>query len=724
MSRRQFTLDEKIGIIGRLENGEKNSVISKEFGTCSSTISTIWKNKDKLKNMFQTTSLKAKRLRTAQHKGLEEAVLVWFKQQRLLSVPISGPILQTKIDQLAEKMKIENFKCSASWIQRFRQRHNIGFGKISGESSAVNTDICSNWLANVWPSLRAGYCDDEIYNADEAGLFFKLTPDKTLRFKGEKCSGGKLSKDRITVLVAANMTGTDKRKLLVIGKSKSPRCFKGVSSLPVFYENNTKAWMTSAIFEKTLNYWDDELRRKKKKILLLVDNCPAHPSLQHLKFIKLVFLPANTTAVLQPMDQGVIRNIKAHYRNQLVLKMIEDIENQIESKVTVLDAIIMLDKAWRNVTSTGIANCFRHAGFCDVTTDTTQLQADSGLINNIDEDYLQIDDDLITSEIQTDEDIVDNVIANQQVELDNDTDIEELDDEFETVPSISEARAALRTLERFYYTKYEGIDDWQDLSQKIISHEISGPHLDAMQLRLVWTNNCTIDKELEVQISNEAKYWRDILKRIIKIILSLTAGNLALRGNETKQFCEGNFLRTVKLFAEFDPLLRTLHDKKDGHIKYLSPTIQNELIEILSYITKLDQVSIIIRYVTIDYTKHTVCIKESFLRFYTIDHHGAKDYTNLIKNVFSQLGLDISKCRSQEYNGAAVMSGTYSGVQKRIQDIVPNAHFVHCCAHNLNLVICDFAKSSDTVRRFFITVQAVLNFFSSSAPRWALLASG
>jgi len=113
-------------------------------------------------------------LRTAQHKDLEEAALVWFKQQRSLNVPISGPILQTKIDQLAEKMKIENFKCSASWIQRFRQRHNIGFGKISGESSAVNTDICSNWLANVWPSLRAGYCDDEIYNADEAGLVLYL----------------------------------------------------------------------------------------------------------------------------------------------------------------------------------------------------------------------------------------------------------------------------------------------------------------------------------------------------------------------------------------------------------------------------------------------------------------------------------------------------------------------------------------------------------------------
>lgn len=52
---------------------------------------------------------------------------------------------------------------------------------------------------------------------------------------------------------------------------------------------------------------------------------------------------------------------------------------------------------------------FRHAGFCNVLTDITQLQADSVLINDIDEDYVQIDDDLITSEIQTDEDTVNNV---------------------------------------------------------------------------------------------------------------------------------------------------------------------------------------------------------------------------------------------------------------------------------------------------------------------------
>lgn len=53
---------------------------------------------------------------------------------------------------------------------------------------------------------------------DESGLFYKMMPDKTLKFKGEKCTGGKMSKDRI----AANMDGSEKRKLLAIGKSRTP----------------------------------------------------------------------------------------------------------------------------------------------------------------------------------------------------------------------------------------------------------------------------------------------------------------------------------------------------------------------------------------------------------------------------------------------------------------------------------------------------------------------
>jgi hypothetical protein len=90
-----------------------------------------------------------------------------------------------------------------------------------------------------------------------------LTPDKTLKFKGEKCVGSKLSKDCIMVL-CATADGTGKRKLLVIGKSKNPRCFKQVKSLPVHNNANEMARMTSDLFQAEMRHWNWNVNYKKK----------------------------------------------------------------------------------------------------------------------------------------------------------------------------------------------------------------------------------------------------------------------------------------------------------------------------------------------------------------------------------------------------------------------------------------------------------------------------
>ena len=71
-------------------------------------------------------------------------------------------------------------------------------------------------------------------------------------FTGDRCIGGKKSKERMTVLVCANMSGTEKLPLLVIGKSAKPRCFKNYK-VPVDYEANKKAWMTGNFYCLTYN---------------------------------------------------------------------------------------------------------------------------------------------------------------------------------------------------------------------------------------------------------------------------------------------------------------------------------------------------------------------------------------------------------------------------------------------------------------------------------------
>jgi len=125
-------------------------------------------------------------------------------------------------------------------------------------------------------------------------------------FKNESAKGFKSSKEQVTVLCCANMKG-EKQGLLVIGKSKNPRCFKEVRSLPIDYYSNANAWMNSVIFNDWLVKWDLELKRN---IVLFVDNCTAHTNNSLLKNIKVIFLPANTTSLIQPCGQGIIRAYK------------------------------------------------------------------------------------------------------------------------------------------------------------------------------------------------------------------------------------------------------------------------------------------------------------------------------------------------------------------------------------------------------------------------------
>jgi len=70
------------------------------------------------------------------------------------------------------------------------------------------------------------YAPRDIFNADESGLLYKCLPDRTLTFKGEKCHGGKHSKERVTILFTANMDGSEKLKPLLIRKSAKPSASK------------------------------------------------------------------------------------------------------------------------------------------------------------------------------------------------------------------------------------------------------------------------------------------------------------------------------------------------------------------------------------------------------------------------------------------------------------------------------------------------------------------
>ena len=203
-----FTLEDKFNIIR--ENGKTQSVVCREFNLSKSTVATIWKNKEKLVAAYENQNGNVKNDRKSFHDDVDQALFKWFTQHRKNNIPISGSILQTKAQEFGTMLEREGnaFLCTASWIERWKKRHNVCSGKIVGEAAVVDEDKVNDWLINKWPNIRENYSENDIFNGDETGLFFKLTPDKTLKFKEEKCTGGKLSKERITILVCANLSGT------------------------------------------------------------------------------------------------------------------------------------------------------------------------------------------------------------------------------------------------------------------------------------------------------------------------------------------------------------------------------------------------------------------------------------------------------------------------------------------------------------------------------------
>ena len=152
---------------------------------------------------------------------------------------------------------------------------------------------------------------------------------QTLAPKGASIEGLKAPKDLITVLVTANMDGSDKRPLFVIGKFKNPRAFKNkILPIDLIYKSNKKAWMNQILFEEWVRNFDRDMKREKRHICLILDNCTAHPPvIDGLTNITMKFLPPNTTSVLQPMDQGIIHSLKRHYRQALLMKYLAGAES-------------------------------------------------------------------------------------------------------------------------------------------------------------------------------------------------------------------------------------------------------------------------------------------------------------------------------------------------------------------------------------------------------------
>lgn len=195
-------------------------------------------------------------------------------------------------------------------------------------------------------------------------------------------------------------------------------------------------------------------------------------------------------------------------------------------------------------------------------------------------------------------------------------------------------------------------------------------------------------------------------------MLFLARQNIAFTGTSSNIHDEsgknGNFQQLVHTVAEFDLVLKE-HLERNQKFHYMSPQTQNELIDIIGKkiqteilnrikkskyfsiildstpdITRLEQMSLVVRYVHSNESTQRYEVNESFIKFLNIvDKTGMGIAEAAIAELIS-FNLDLDDLRGQGYDNGASMKGRNIGVQRQILDKYPRAFFVSCANHSLN----------------------------------------
>ena len=121
----------------------------------------------------------------------------------------------------------------------------------------------------------------------------------------------KKAKERVSLAVCANTTGTHKIPCTLIGKPKFPACIKNWK-WHVKYISRNKAWMDVSTCWKWFEevFYPEVRKRTGRPVCLLMDNAPGHFPAFGRNNIKVVFFPPNCTCWKQPCDMGIIAALK------------------------------------------------------------------------------------------------------------------------------------------------------------------------------------------------------------------------------------------------------------------------------------------------------------------------------------------------------------------------------------------------------------------------------
>ncbi|XP_050069536.1 tigger transposable element-derived protein 4-like [Anopheles maculipalpis] len=446
-----FSQRDKLKIIEAYEAGKSRSEIIHEFGLPLSSYYKIISNRDSTRQQCLQGKGYVRRNRSSDYPNLERCVLHWINQRfGAEGQPLEGPVIKAQAKLFSIKLGIDDFSASNGWLDGFKKRHDITLNRsqyaLASGVGRHGTDCFTNLLDE--------YEANDIYSIAVTGLFYKCLPEQICKYQSKERLDSGIEQENLTVLLCANITGTEKLPILVIGRTKWPELLEDKQNPSVRYEINAKAWITAPIFLEWLTELNDKMVANERQIVLLVNQLPVPVILPRLANVKIVTHPSKFTSDdTQPRHDDLIHSFKQNYRSDMVTYLLNCRKKRIKPSIKLSYALDVIARAWQHVNSDTIVNHFMQAGCWPYTLCDSLSQQETKAINirpNKSEwdklalhepklsfnDYVRVDEKVAVTGMFTNDEIVEMVTNQAKSEHATDEKLgmkEHLDEKWRTI---------------------------------------------------------------------------------------------------------------------------------------------------------------------------------------------------------------------------------------------------------------------------------------------------
>ena len=305
--------------------------------------------------------------------------------------------------------------------------------------------------------------------------------------------------------------------------------------------------------------------------------------------------------------------------------------------------------------------------------------------------------------------------------------------------------------------------------QQTSYHQESVVALEDFRNRFVQHVEPDIQSSVSIAHKKQVEENRAFLVPIIDTILTCARQNIAFRGHRGEVGSvsasgmeplnnDGNFHALLRYrIRGGDTVLQKHANTAARSATYQSPDIQNELITaagdsvkeaVLRRIKKAkfwailadkttdrhqrEQLAVVVRYLLPDESGAWYCYEDTVAvvdAYATLNHMATDDaaeqpevrlsgaaIADVLLNIVRQLGLDLSTCVGQGYDGAANLASERVGASAKFREAAPSAQYFHCYMHCLNLSASK-AVAVPAIRHAEDIIRTTTKFFRSSAKR-------